>query len=617
MIAKGEPLSATTDVLCLEVEKRIPGVICSVLLIDDLGFIHPLSGPSLPDEYSRRLEGVLIGPQVGSCGTSAFLRAPVTVTDIENDPRWSDFKALALPLGLLACWSCPILDARAKVIGTFAFYYREKRGPGDVEREIVETCIHLCTIAIERHQRVLERERLAYVDDLTSLPNRAAFDATLSKLTCNDPGSWALLVVDMDNLKVVNDTFGHHAGDQLLKAVAGRLSSLLLPDRLFRLGGDEFAVLLQSPAALRNVDDTATRILETLHPAADCGGHLIVPRATIGGAVLTSIDRNADAVRQNADFALYHAKETGRGGFVRYWPGIGTTMMRRLDAIRDVDAALRQDRVEAHYQPIVKLDTGEIIGVEALCRLRFGDRVLPAAAFCDALADARIASEITTRMLALVAADVRSWLDKGIPFQHVGINVSSADFHGGKLDRDLAAAFGQQNVPLKHVVLEVTESVYMGGRDNAVQRAIASLRAKGLLVALDDFGTGFASLTHLLDVPVDIIKIDKSFVAQLAPDMPSAAIVEGLLFICRKLGMRVVAEGVETQDQVDQLRAFGCTLGQGFLFSQAVDSAAATRLLDQHAQRPRDAPRIGAASGSSPWQDRYGSAHRPATTKRA
>lgn len=584
MVAKGEPLNVTTDRLCREVERRIPDAICSVLVVDENGFLRPLSAPSLPDHFSDRMDGLQIGPMVGSCGAAAYLGQPVTTTDIGSDPRWEDYKRFALPLGLRACWSSPICDASGRVVGTFAFYYREHRQPGQLERMIVNTCVHLCAIAIERDQRVIEQERKAYVDDLTDLLNRAAFNTALAQLPCAEPGSWALLVVDLDNLKVVNDTFGHQAGDRMLQSVAARISLAVAPDRAYRLGGDEFAVVLRRPDALCDLDRAASRILNALRSEVDVGGQLITPRATIGGAILTSGDSSAEAVRQNADFALYHGKETARGGFVRYSPEIGTTMARRLASIRNVDAALREDRMVVHYQPVVNLDTREIIGLEALCRLKSGDRVLPAGEFFDALSDAGIASEITTRMLDQVAVDVRNWLDHGIRFQHVGINVSSADFHGGKLDRKVVAAFGKHGVPLKHVILEVTESVYMGERDSDVHGAIAALRAEGLRIALDDFGTGFASLTHLLSGPVDILKIDKSFVAQLAGGAPSAAIVEAILTISRKLGMRVVAEGVEREDQVEQLRAYGCTLGQGFLFSKAVDRQAATELLERFAQ---------------------------------
>jgi EAL domain-containing protein (putative c-di-GMP-specific phosphodiesterase class I) len=330
-------------------------------------------------------------------------------------------------------------------------------------------------------------------------------------------------------------------------------------------------------------------------PDLACDGHLIHPQATIGGAVLSPDDATADNVRQKADFALYHAKETGRGGFVRYWPGIGTAITRRLTAIRDVNAALRENRIKAYYQPIVRLDTGEIVGAEALCRLITPDGdVISAAEFCEATSDAHAACALTERMLAQIVTDVRQWLDLGIPFQHVGLNVSYADIHGGKLGGRLADAFAREGVPLQHLIVEITENVYMGRRDHVIAREVKALRARGLRVALDDFGTGFASLTHLLTVPVDVIKIDKSFVDSLEPGAPSGVIVEGLLSIAQKLGIKVVAEGVERKSQSDQLQNFGCRLGQGYLFSKAVDRAAMTELLLGRAQRAPDAEQTAA-----------------------
>jgi diguanylate cyclase (GGDEF)-like protein len=583
MIARGETLERTAERLCAEVEQLVPGAICSVLTVDDHGVLHPLAAPGLPHAYSAALDGLPISPRFGSCGTAAYLRAPVTVTDIATDDRWADYRHLALPLGVAACWSSPILDVMGKAIATFAFYYRERRGPTEFEREIVKHCVHLCIIAIERHQRLIEHERRAYTDALTTLPNRAAFDAALHRLPCDVPGAWALLVIDLDNLKFANDTFGHHAGDCLLRIASRRIADAVAPNRLFRIGGDEFAVVIEDAEALRDLDGTAEQILAALSTEADCGGHAVVPRATIGGAILSLGDRVAERVRQNADFALYHAKESGRGGFVRYWPGIGTSMTRRLTAIRDVDAALRDDRIEAYYQPIVRLDTREVVGLEALCRMRIGQRIVPAAAFHEATTDAHVATELTARMMSLVAADIRAWLDLGIPFQHVGINVSSADMHGA-VDRVLQRAFEAQNVPLKHVILEVTESVYMGHGDRTVQKAIETLRAKGLRVALDDFGTGYASLTHLLTVPVDIIKIDKTFVDRLAAGDASTAIIEGLISIAGKLDIRVVTEGIETEDQAGCLHALGCKLGQGYLFSRPLDRNGTTALLMKHAQ---------------------------------
>jgi len=598
MIAKGHTLADTATQLCLEAEKLAPSVICSILTVDSAGFIHPLAGPSLSPDYSTALDGVATGPNVGSCGTAAHFRTEVAVTDIETDPRWAAFKHLALPLGLRACWSSPILDAAGLPIGTFAFYYRKRRGPTEVEREIVRQCVHLCTIALDRHQRMIEHERRAFADVLTGLSNRAAFNVALSALDCEVPGAWALLVLDLDNLKVVNDTFGHQSGDCLLKTAGERIAAEAAPNPAFRIGGDEFATILHAKDAPLDLERTAEQILSALAEPCDCAGHIVVPRATAGGAILSAGDRVAERVRQNADFALYHAKETGRGGFVRYWAGLGTNMTRRLGDIREVDAALREGRIDAFYQPVVRLDTREIVGLEALCRMRLGSQIVAAADFQEATKDAHVATALTARMMTLVAADVRAWLDMGIPFQHVGINVSSADMRGGALDRVLTAAFEREKVPLEHVILEVTEAVYMGDGDRFVQKAVEALRSRGIRVALDDFGTGYASLTHLLTVPVDIIKIDKSFVDRLAPGDASMAIVEGLIQIARKLDIRLIAEGIETEDQATQLELAGCSLGQGYLFSRPVDRHATTVLLLDRAQRARAAPAFAARTGA-------------------
>jgi diguanylate cyclase (GGDEF)-like protein len=590
MVAKGEALKATADRLCVEIEKLLPDVVCSILWLDRSGCLHPLSGPSLPEEYCAAIDGVAIGPMVGSCGTAAYLRAPVAVTDIQTDPRWAAYRELPLSKDLKACWSTPICGGDDRVLGTFAFYYRESRGPTADEQKIVNTCVYLCALALERHERVRERERLAHTDSLTGLPNRASFDVTLSGLACDQPASWSLLVVDLDNLKVVNDTFGHRAGDQLLRIVATRLADAAAPHRVFRLGGDEFAILLQNDCTTEAVDKIARKVRAVTGEPAACDGHMVEPIATMGAAAVTAGD-DADTVRRNADLALYHAKETNRGGFVWHSPRLATTMMRREAAIRDLAAALSSGRIDAYYQPIVRIDTGAIVGVEALARL-IGENgeIVPAASFYEATCDVRIASRLTRTMVNIVASDVRKWLDLGIPFPHVGINVSSADFHSGRLCAQLVEAFDERNVPLEHVILEITESVYMTRQDPVVPRTIKTMRAKGLRIALDDFGTGFASLTHLYTVPVDAIKIDKSFVDRLAYGDKGAVIVEGLIGIARKLGIRVIAEGVETERQAAQLVAFGCKLGQGFLFSKAVHRDEATAMLLRLAQKPRDVP---------------------------
>ncbi|UZK70194.1 GGDEF domain-containing protein [Sphingomonas sp. S1-29] len=584
MMAADEPLHAILSRLCLEAEKASPGTACSILAIDPLGLLQPLAAPSLPPGLLAALDGLAIGPESGSCGSAVYWQQEVAATDIEHDARWAKHKHLVLPLGLRACWSTPILGASGAPVGVFAFYFKERRGPSAAERRIVRQVSQICQIALDRHRRSEEQHRRTLVDELTGLPNRLAFEAALAALPSDPPGNWAILMVDVDNLKIVNDTFGHRTGDHLLKTVAERVSLAIAAEPIFRIGGDEFVILLQSPALLRDIEHTAESILSSISQPTECGGDTVVPRATIGGAAPSIDNPSAERVRQNAAFALYHAKETGRGGFVRYWPGLGSQMTRRLGHLKDVDAALREGRIDAFYQPIFLLGTREVVGLEALCRMRIGNEIVSAASFQEATKDAHMAAALTARMLDIVASDVRSWIDLGIPFQHVGINVSSADMHSGGLAKLITTAFGRHRVPLSHIVLEVTETVYMNDDDDFVQKSIEVLRAEGLKVALDDFGTGYASLTHLLSVPVDIIKIDKSFIDRLAVNDASAIIIEGLIGIAKGLGIRVVAEGVETEGQAEHLAAIGCTLGQGYLLSRAVDRHATTRLLLDHAQ---------------------------------
>ena len=604
MVAKGEALADTADRLCVEVEKRCPGVICSILRVD-LGYLHPLAAPSLPAGFTAAIEGVAIGPNVGSCGSAAFCGAAVAATDIENDPRWTDYKELALPLGIKACWSRPICDGQGRVLGTFAFYYREKRGPSLTECDVVETCVHLCAIALERHERVLERERRTYIDALTELPNRASFNEALSHLSCDDPGSWGFLLLDLDNLKFINDSFGHHAGDSLLRIAAQRIARAAKPNSAFRLGGDEFAILVEGFDAVADIEAAAGRLREALSQPADCDQHAIVPTATMGAAVLSPSDATADVVHRNADFALYHAKETDRGGFVRHSPDLGTAMTHRVGALRDVALALGQGRIDADYQPVVRLDTRAIVGVEAGWRLVTGSgEIDQGAAVQDAVTDARIASRLTRRMLTIVASDVRAWLALGTSFQHVSIRVSTVDFHGGEFVDHLTEAFHREDVSLRHVVLKVTEPVYMRRRDHVVARAIKAMRARGVRVALDDFGTGFASLPDLLTGSVDILRIDKALVHGLAPGHPNAVVVEGLTGIAGKLGVQILAEGVETEGQLHQLRSFGCTLGQGHLFAKALPRELVTAMLLRSAQLPAgmQRPSLSVARQSAPMR---------------
>lgn len=586
-VACGEPLVAVADLLCRRAEALAPHAVCSILTVDAEGLLHPLAAPSLPLAYSSAIDGLSIGPGTGSCGTAAHRNEPVIVTDISTDPLWDDYRGLVEPLGLRACWSSPIRDSDGRPVATFAFYYRTCRGPDAMETSIVQTCVHLCAIAIAHEQARQHSHRLAYFDALTGLPNRGHFNELLDRfIAVNEP--FGLLLVDIDHLKLVNDTVGHVFGDVLIRTVAARIAGCHAALTACRLGGDEFAVLVADCENDADLEDVATHMLMAVRGLIQVGDQTIDPHITIGGALFGPDGIDGASLSQNADFALYHAKETRRGGYVRFTPGLRTSMLERANMVRAVDQAMTERRVLAHYQPIVRLDTAEIVGLEALARMRMPDgRIAAAGEFHAAMADPRIAWQLTGQMLTQIAGDIRRWLDLGIDFQHVGINVTTGDFLRGDLETRIVETFGRAGVPLKHIVLEVNESVYVGGNDQMVPRAVSALRQRGLLVALDDFGTGFASLTHLLSFPVDIIKIDRSFTARLGSDGASDVVVGSIIDIARKLDMKLVAEGIEAPEQAAILSKLGCLMGQGYLYARPGSAEDTTRLLSLFARKPR------------------------------
>jgi GAF domain-containing protein len=239
--ASGQRLSQVAGLLCRRVEELDPEIICSILSVDQQGRLHPLAGPSLPADYSMALDGVPIGPCAGSCGTAAFLGQPVTVSDIETDPLWADYKSLALPIGLRACWSSPIKARDDRVVGTFAFYYRTAHGPSEIEKKIVSTCVHLCAIVLEQEEARKKIHQLAFYDPVTELPNRVLFQQRAAEIFAEPVLDGTLLAIqylDLDGFKAVNDTLGHHIGDELLKQVGDRLRTCVNEnDLLARLGG--------------------------------------------------------------------------------------------------------------------------------------------------------------------------------------------------------------------------------------------------------------------------------------------------------------------------------------------------------------------------------------------
>jgi diguanylate cyclase (GGDEF)-like protein/PAS domain S-box-containing protein len=429
------------------------------------------------------------------------------------------------------------------------------------------------------HEEKQAEERLWWLanhDPLTELPNRTLFQARLSKALAEakqNGTAVCLLLIDLDDFKDVNDSFGHDAGDALLKETARRLSKMVTArDTAARLGGDEFAVLLRDPSLLDQGVAFAESMIKSLNqPLFSYAGQSIATRASIGMAVYPDHAAEPAELLKDADIALYRSKAAGRNCVTMYAPEMRAVTAKRITLRREMREALSQDQIVPYYQPQVCLATGAIVGFEALARWHHPTQgLLTPSTFGAVFDDVELATLVGQRLIGTIAADMRKWLSSGLSFGRVAVNLSHVEFAQPGFADDFLRALDASQVPAEHVEVEITEKVLLDGRLDAVSSVLKTLCDQGVKIALDDFGTGYASLTHLKRFPVDHIKIDQSFVQDIEHDPDDEAIVAALVGLGRSLKLQVTAEGVETTGQAQRLREMGCEYAQGYYFAQPV-----------------------------------------------
>jgi diguanylate cyclase (GGDEF)-like protein len=435
-------------------------------------------------------------------------------------------------------------------------------------------------------------------DALTRLPNRLLFQERLTEaLRKRADGIVAVFLIDLDDFKSINDTLGHDAGDGLLVAVGERLVCELRPGEFVaRLGGDEFVVIARLAGGIDEAAAKAGMLLRALRePFA--GDQAAGPmRASIGFALAPNHHDDAGELLKDADLALYRAKALGRNMAVIYDPAMREAMNARVAICSAISEALAQGRILPFYQPQIDLRSGAIEGFEVLARWDHPERgIVPAAAFLLALEDPETARQIGEAVLARAMMDLRGWLDAGVAVPRLWLNLAPGVFRDPAFPEILIGKLAAAGLSPEQFGVEVTENVLLTRQGERTGPALQRLRTAGVRVALDDFGTGYASLTHLRRFPVDVVKIDRSFVMRVGDGGEDAAIVRAMVALTTELGLEVIAEGIETRDQQAFLRTHGCSFAQGYLYSRPVPADQVPAL----AARPSLLPVAGAGQGGA------------------
>jgi diguanylate cyclase (GGDEF)-like protein len=383
--------------------------------------------------------------------------------------------------------------------------------------------------------------------------------------------STALLLLDLDGFKLVNDSLGHDAGDELLKAVADRIEFCTREsDMVFRVGGDEFTIIAERLETAESAANLAQRILNALAQPTRLGERDVVVGASIGIAIYPRDESNAEMLVKGADAAMYRAKEGGRNRFEFYTSDMNAESLARLSLQTDLKRALEHDEFVLHYQPRGSLSSGKIVGVEALLRWNRGHQELLAPdRFLDYLEASGLIIPVGEWVLREACRQNRIWQDQGLPPMRVSVNISSRQFRSGSLAPVVRSALRESGLDARLLELELTESLLVENTEEAI-RILGELKAIGVSIAIDDFGSGYSSLNYLKRFPVDFLKIDRSFIRDITTNAKDAAITTNIVTLARSLGLQTVAEGVEQREQLDFLGAQGCDEVQGFLFSRPV-----------------------------------------------
>ncbi|MBT9538492.1 EAL domain-containing protein [Thiobacillus sp.] len=587
------PIKVIEDI-CKLAESAVPASVASCMLLNEQdGLLYVMAAPSVTPEAIARLNGMKPGPGAGSCGNAVYRQEPMFVENTLTDARWCDLRQLALDFNICACWSMPIRTSGGRVIGSFALSSFEHRHPGMFHRKLLEIGSHLIGIVLARQESEARIAFLASHDALTNLPNRALTRDRLEQAIARaqrDSASGALMFLDIDNFKLVNDTLGHATGDALLSMVAARLAQCFREtDSIGRQGGDEFLVVLGETAGTDAIGAVADKITQAMQAPFEVDGHTLSVSLSLGIAAFPADGTDPDELIRKADAAMYHAKDAGRNTHRFFNERMNLDSAEHLQLRTDMRRAIEQNEFVLHYQPQVDLASGAIVGVEALIRWHHPElgmtppgRFIPIAEACGNIVP------IGEWVLREACRQAAAWQAEGLPPMVIAVNLSAVQFRRGNLEETIGRSLHDSGLAPHWLELELTESILLQDTAHMLQ-LFQRLKVLGVKLSIDDFGTGYSSLSYLRDLAVDKLKIDQSFIRDMARNTGSASIVRAVAQMARSLHLRTIAEGVEDPSVIKLLREYGCDEAQGYHFAHPMPAEACAEFIRRSAgmQEPR------------------------------
>jgi diguanylate cyclase (GGDEF)-like protein/PAS domain S-box-containing protein len=577
-MAHGDNLNGILEQVALYVESSKPGRRCAILLLDEeQKRLQIVAAPSFSESSRARLNPQLLGEAGGSWDdwAASILRGErVIVQDMGKHPCWSFYREFIPESGAVACWSEPIFSSSNQLLGVVILYINQVGAPDEADLSLLQQAGHLSSIAIERKRIEQQMYRQASYDQLTGLPNRRLFGNRLyEEIAKAERGAYSLAVlfIDLDRFKEVNDTLGHEAGDDLLVEAAQRIRSCVREsDAVARLGGDEFVVILSKVDDVVPQDRVAQCILDAMVRPFRLGEQNAYVSASIGIAGYPQDADNAEVLIGCADQAMYVAKNMGRNCFSFFNHGMLEQARQRLELVNDLRGALGAGQLEVYYQPIIEVASGRAVKAEALLRWHHPELgMVPPDRFIPIAEETDLIQEIGAWVFREAADTVKRWhaLSEEDGVGQISVNMSPRQFtkdSGVHAFIDYLQAVG---IDPSYLVVEITEGLLLDDC-SAVTEKLELLRAAGIQLSLDDFGTGYSAMAYLKKFNIDYLKIDRSFVRDLETDPGDRAIAEAIVVMAHRLGLKVIAEGVETEGQRALLMAVGCEYVQGYLYAK-------------------------------------------------